>query len=232
MISNRTGRKDCTRIAARPDSFGTSTFLPAAARALNFAKDSTRTGSILSRLPVNLPTIASPRNCCHQLSVWRSYITRSEFRSLPVVPKSSTAVQPPVEHHRGIAQRAEGHRHRHPAHGVVDDLVPHQDSQGIGADVAVDCDGDHRLAIWKTFARRLSRPSQRRVCRSPGMPSRGGPPENISRRSTECLEKSAFREFALPARIDLGTGAAGQHKCRQQKRDDTNQPPFGIQIGT
>lgn len=30
-----------------------------------------------------------PVNCCHQDSVWRSYITRSEKRSLPVVPKSS-----------------------------------------------------------------------------------------------------------------------------------------------
>ena len=28
-----------------------------------------------------------PVNCCHQVPVWRSYITRSECRSLPVVPK-------------------------------------------------------------------------------------------------------------------------------------------------
>src|SRR5262249_37776339 len=42
------------------------------------------------RRPVMAPTMASPVNCCHQLSVCRSYITRSEFRSFPVVPKSRT----------------------------------------------------------------------------------------------------------------------------------------------
>ena len=40
--------------------------------------------------PVNTPTIASPVNCCHQDSVWRSHITRSELRRLPVVPNVSS----------------------------------------------------------------------------------------------------------------------------------------------
>ena len=34
--------------------------------------------------------MASPVNCCHKLSVCRSYITMSDLRRRPVVPKSST----------------------------------------------------------------------------------------------------------------------------------------------
>jgi len=68
---------------------GTSTW-PRGARALKSAQDSSLEGRIFNSLPVNSPMIPWPRNCCHQLSVCRSYMTRSELRSLPVVPKSST----------------------------------------------------------------------------------------------------------------------------------------------
>ena len=63
---------------------------PSGARSRKRAKDSSRAGTKASVVPVNAPTIARPVTCCHQLSVCRSYITRSELRSLPVVPKSST----------------------------------------------------------------------------------------------------------------------------------------------
>ena len=52
-----------------------------------------------------------------------------------------------VEHHRGVAQRAEGHRDGHAADHVVDDLVPGQDAQRIGADVVADREADDRLAV-------------------------------------------------------------------------------------
>ena len=45
----------------------------------------------------------------------------------------------------GVAQRAVRHRDRHAADDVVDDLVPDQDAQRIGAGDAVDDQADHRL---------------------------------------------------------------------------------------
>ena len=47
-------------------------------------------GTGVSFSPVSSPATASPANCCHQVSVWRSYMTRSELRRFPLVPKSSS----------------------------------------------------------------------------------------------------------------------------------------------
>src|ERR671922_2475519 len=44
-------------------------------------------GSTRSRVPVSSPTTASADSCCHHDSVWRSHMTRSERRRLPVEPK-------------------------------------------------------------------------------------------------------------------------------------------------
>ena len=57
----------------------------------------------------------------------------------------------PVEHHAGIAQGAIGHQHRNAADGFVDDLVPQEDAQGIGAGIAIDDDTDHRLHRTQIF---------------------------------------------------------------------------------
>ena len=52
----------------------------------------------------------------------------------------------PVEGDPGIAQRAEGHSHRHAIDLVVDDLVPRQVADRIGARfAAVQFQRDHRL---------------------------------------------------------------------------------------
>jgi hypothetical protein len=54
-------------------------------------------------------------------------------------------VQRALEGDGRIAQRTEGDRQRQPAHRVVDDLVPGQDLQGIGADVVAHLHQHHRL---------------------------------------------------------------------------------------
>ena len=49
----------------------------------------------------------SPPNCCHQLSVSRSYMTRSELRSLPVVPKLK--VRPGIRRSKTTEELQSGH---------------------------------------------------------------------------------------------------------------------------
>ncbi len=83
-----------------------------------------------------------------------------EAEGLPVVhhqvahpqPAGGAEVQrPAVDHARErqgrIAQRAERHHHRLTGHDIVDDLVPDQDFQRIGARLGADLDGDHRRII-------------------------------------------------------------------------------------
>ncbi len=53
----------------------------------------------------------------------------------------------PLERQRRVAQRTVGHRHRHTAHLVVDDLVPDQDLDGVGLRLPVDLHDDHALVV-------------------------------------------------------------------------------------
>jgi hypothetical protein len=57
------------------------------------------------------------------------------------------AVDPAVEHHGRIAERAKGHRHGNAADHVVDDFMPHHDLQGIGAYVVAHAESNDRLDI-------------------------------------------------------------------------------------
>ena len=57
------------------------------------------------------------------------------------------AVYRPPKHEGGVAKRSKGDDHRLPAHGVVDQLVPHHHLDRIGANVAVEIDHLHRLEI-------------------------------------------------------------------------------------
>ena len=54
---------------------------------------------------------------------------------------------PPVVDHGRVAEWAEGDRDRHTPHRVVDDLVPDQDLQWIGAVLAAEEHADHGLGI-------------------------------------------------------------------------------------
>ena len=53
----------------------------------------------------------------------------------------------PLKHNGGITQRAVGHGDRNIANDVIDDLVPHQDLQWIGAGIAVDVQRNDWLAV-------------------------------------------------------------------------------------
>jgi hypothetical protein len=69
-----------------------------------------------------------------------------EVPDAPRVPEAEDrAVEAPVVDHARIAQRAIAHQHRHPADRVVDDLVPQQHAQRIGARIAVDHERQDRL---------------------------------------------------------------------------------------
>ena len=72
-------------------------------------------GQIFELRPEKLPTMQSPPNCCHQLSVSRSYITRSELRSLPVVPKVRI---------RPAARRSNTTEELHSGHQVIAMGIP------------------------------------------------------------------------------------------------------------
>jgi hypothetical protein len=52
-----------------------------------------------------------------------------------------------IEDERRVAERAVGDRDRPAAERVVDDLVPHQDLERVGAGLATELDGQHRLAV-------------------------------------------------------------------------------------
>ncbi len=55
---------------------------------MNSSQETMLAETKVSFSPARSPMIASPVICCHQVSVWRSYMMRSLKRSLPVVPKS------------------------------------------------------------------------------------------------------------------------------------------------
>ena len=54
------------------------------------SKERIKVGIFFNFLPANSPTIPSPVNCCHHVSVCLSYIIKSDFLNLPDVPKSKT----------------------------------------------------------------------------------------------------------------------------------------------
>ena len=90
----------------------------------------------------------SPVNCCHQLSVWR--VVHHQVRVAQLA--GGTEVQhriadPAVVDDRRIAERAEGHRDRDAPDRVVDDLVPDQNLERVGAVVIADEEADHGLGI-------------------------------------------------------------------------------------
>jgi hypothetical protein len=77
---------------------------------------------------------------------------------LAVVHDQVTEVQPPgraevqqapvdsaLKGNRRVTERAEGDDDRHPAHGIVSDLVPDQDLHGIGPRVGANLQGNHGL---------------------------------------------------------------------------------------
>jgi hypothetical protein len=51
----------------------------------------------------------------------------------------------PIEDDGRVAQRAVGDRHWRATHHIIDDLVPDQDPQRIGAGVPADLEADHGL---------------------------------------------------------------------------------------
>ena len=55
------------------------------------------------------------------------------------------AIEAAVENHAGIAQRTVADKYWDTTDGVVDDLVPEQDAQRVGAEIAVDTDAENRL---------------------------------------------------------------------------------------
>ena len=105
-------------------------------------------GTLGSRVPVSSPTIASPRICCHQLSV------------VPVVHDEVTVAEEAAdaegvdgvahaafEDDGGVAEGAEGDDDGLSADDVVDDLVPGHDLEGVGTGVVADLEGDHGLPV-------------------------------------------------------------------------------------
>jgi hypothetical protein len=169
-----------------------------------------------SLAPACRPTIACPVNCCHQVSVCRSYMIRSEFRSSPVVPKSS--VRPSnlrsntIEAlHSGQYVTATGHT----GECVVDDLVPGQDAQGIGPGDITEHQLDDRLAIrvCRHLERRLELGHIDRRYTVPGQAARND--------LREC--HGGFREIGFPSlqpphlRIRRGGKASGDDRSEYQK---------------
>ena len=70
-------------------------------------------------------------------------------------------IEPAVVDECRVAQRAVGDRDRHPADGVVDDLVPRHDLHRVGARLAVDGEGEHWLVLLQEVD--LSCGDERRV---------------------------------------------------------------------
>ena len=88
--------------------------------------------------------MARPPICCqqrlrravvhHQVSL-AQWAGRTKFERLQA--------DPPVESDGGVAERTEGHRDGNTANDIVDDLMPDQDVQAVGAHVAFDLDLDN-----------------------------------------------------------------------------------------
>jgi hypothetical protein len=91
------------------------------------------TGRDSSVVPVSTPTIACPMNWLHRLGL---PVVHDECRLVELpggAEVEDLAGGPPVEGERGVAQRAVRHDHWDTAHGVVHDLVPDEDLDGVGA---------------------------------------------------------------------------------------------------
>jgi len=120
----------------------------------------------------------SPLNCYHQLSVSRSYMTRSELRSFPVVPKLN--VRPPT-------RRSNATEELHNGHQVTAMGVPPTVSLTISCQIRMRRGKARASEPIRTEitgsrgARFRVSPTGTNCGRSiAGMPSFGGPPEKIS----------------------------------------------------
>src|SRR5262249_29048145 len=65
----------------------------------------------------------------------------------------NAAVDDPLEHERSIAQRAVGDDNGRATNGIVCNLVPDQNTQGIGASVVFYRKSDHRFRVTERGAR-------------------------------------------------------------------------------
>jgi hypothetical protein len=121
----------------------------------------------------------------------------------------------PVVGERAVAQRAEAHRDRHAAEGVVGDLVPGEDLQRVEARLAADAHQDDglepaepggglRLGDEAGSGEGPATPVRPRKP-SAGMPCGGGPPARMSAMGMTALAAGTRR----PRRVASETAWAG-----------------------
>jgi hypothetical protein len=151
--------------------------------------------------------MASPVACCHQLSVRRSYITRSLARRLPVVPKSWTT--PSISRSKTSAVL-------HSGQNVTTTATPPRVSFTISCHMRT-ASGYARASSPTTSEitgdrsrsqRRASAMDSYRGASIAGMPSFGGPPPRNSPRLTLAFVKSV-RQPAVGTLRSSGSAICG-----------------------
>ena len=150
----------------------------------------------------------APVACCHQVSVWRSYMIRLLYRSRPVVPKSST--WPSNARWNPIAVL-------HSGQNVTEIGTPPTSSLTISCQVST-CKG-YALAAppASTSTTGSSSPSQPSASATEtncglsmaGMPSLGGPPDSTSLYGTVWRAKSVLNSRPAPRGAGSSASSSG-----------------------
>ena len=87
------------------------------------------------------------------LAVVHDEVAVSELSGRAEIEQAS--VQPAVEGDGRVAERTEGDRHRKAVQGVVDNLVPGQDLEGIGLGLSLVLDDDDGLDVFDPLVGRF-----------------------------------------------------------------------------